>query len=579
MTFCKSVLFTIAIAIFCVAAKHIRTMQQSSDILPDGYVGGGTPAVVGQYPWIVRINSYKRGALYLCGGSLISDRHVLSAAHCFFEVQKLTDIKVYLGEYNYDTFPRDCVEGKCTHNIMLHPDKAYGYYFDNITYNNDIAILRLEKRVQLSDTIQPIPLPTFDPEDTYPGKIVRPSVVIAGWGWNHNLKTSNVLLSAEINILNRTMCTREHGYMPEGHFCAGDPNGNSMCPGDSGGPLVMLHENKYYLAGIVSYTKEYQTCPVDFGYFTNVYKYKEFIETALNISRNLLEFHSLCDCASEVMFEFSLMFTVLQLCLSSAQDIKPENLPILDFDNFPTWWDFGSPDPSHDEDRIVGGQEAFIEDHPYQVSFIVNNSYFCGGFIVSEKYILTAAHCAQDVDPTTVVLRAGSASRKNGTIIPIAEVTPHPEYDDPPFDKDVAVMKTVDPITFSDTIQPIDLPKINRPIRGGTKIMVSGWGRTKQGASSIPERLMDVEIPVVYWPQCYLSYPGTLTRNMWCGGNFFLGGQGTCQGDSGGAAIQDGQAVGIVSFGRGCAQPLSPSVFADIAAPTIREFITKHTDL
>lgn len=51
------------------------------------------------------------------------------------------------------------------------------------------------------------------------------------------------------------------------------------------------------------------------------------------------------------------------------------------------------------------------------------------------------------------------------------------------------------------------------------------------------------------------------------------------QGDSGGAAIQEGQAVGIVSFGRGCAQPLSPSVFADIAAPTIREFITKHTDL
>ncbi|XP_028174844.1 trypsin theta-like, partial [Ostrinia furnacalis] len=46
-------------------------------------------------------------------------------------------------------------------------------------------------------------------------------------------------------------------------------------------------------------------------------------------------------------------------------------------------------------DRIVGGQETTIEEHPYQVSFIVNNSYFCGGFIVSEDYILTAGHCAQ----------------------------------------------------------------------------------------------------------------------------------------------------------------------------------------
>ncbi|XP_063375184.1 trypsin-3-like [Cydia amplana] len=275
------------------------------------------------------------------------------------------------------------------------------------------------------------------------------------------------------------------------------------------------------------------------------------------------------------VFGFSLIaLTVITLCCAlklSTFDINPEPIPILGH-----WW--GS-EAVNENNKIVGGQEAWIEDHPYQVSFIVNNSYFCGGFIVSEIYILTAAHCAQDVDPKTVVLRAGSASRKNGTIIPIADVIPHPEYDDPPFDKDVAVMKTVDPITFSDTMQPIPLPKPRRPMRGGTKIMVSGWGRTKQGASSIPERLMDVEIPVVYYAACLASYPGILTENMWCGGNYFLGGQGTCQGDSGGAAIQDGMAVGIVSFGRGCAQPLSPSVFANIAAPTIRNFIEQHTGL
>lgn len=51
--------------------------------------------------------------------------------------------------------------------------------------------------------------------------------------------------------------------------------------------------------------------------------------------------------------------------------------------------------PQNVDQRIVGGEEANIEDFPYQVSFIVNNSYFCGGFIVSENYILTAAHCAQ----------------------------------------------------------------------------------------------------------------------------------------------------------------------------------------
>ncbi|XP_075972383.1 trypsin-3-like [Anticarsia gemmatalis] len=232
-----------------------------------------------------------------------------------------------------------------------------------------------------------------------------------------------------------------------------------------------------------------------------------------------------------------------------------------------------------DSDRIVGGYNASIEDHPYQVSFIVNQSYFCGGFIVSENYILTAGHCAQNVDPSTVVLRAGSSWRKNGTIIPIAEVIPHPEYDNPAFDKDVAVMKTVDPIEYNDVIQPIALPPKGRPMKAKSMILVSGWGKTQFGAPTIPERLMAVEIPVVDHKRCERAYSDVLTENEWCGGNFWFGGKGTCQGDSGGAAIQDDMAVGIVSFGRGCAYPLSPSVFADIAAPTIRDFITEHTGL
>ncbi|CAH2979648.1 unnamed protein product [Chilo suppressalis] len=237
------------------------------------------------------------------------------------------------------------------------------------------------------------------------------------------------------------------------------------------------------------------------------------------------------------------------------------------------------PLPVVSSDRIVGGQEIDIIEVPYQVSFIVNNSYFCGGFIVSEKHILTAGHCAQNVDPSTVVLRAGSTWRKNGTIIPIAKVTPHPQYNDPAFDKDVAVMQTVEPMNFDETMQPIPLAPMNRKMKGGTEIVVSGWGRTREGAPTIPDHLMAVQIPVVTWNQCYMTYFSVLTENEFCAGNLFLGGQGTCQGDSGGTAIQDGMAVGIVSYGRGCGQPLSPSVFADVAAPTIREFIKEHTGL
>lgn len=47
-------------------------------------------------------------------------------------------------------------------------------------------------------------------------------------------------------------------------------------------------------------------------------------------------------------------------------------------------------------ERIVGGRNATCDEFPHQVSFVVNNSYFCGGFIISEQYIMTAAHCAQE---------------------------------------------------------------------------------------------------------------------------------------------------------------------------------------
>nr|XP_049696754.1 trypsin-1 [Helicoverpa armigera] len=234
---------------------------------------------------------------------------------------------------------------------------------------------------------------------------------------------------------------------------------------------------------------------------------------------------------------------------------------------------------SNYDSRIIGGHEANIADYPHQVSFIVNQSYFCGGFIVSENYILTAGHCAQNVDPSTVVLRAGSTNRKNGTIIPIAEVIPHPEYDDPAFDKDVAVMRTVDPIEMSDTMKPISLPPKGRNLTAGSMVSVSGWGKTRNIAISIPENLRAVDIPVIAHQKCEQAYSDVLTDNEWCGGNYYLGGKGTCQGDSGGAAIQDGMAVGIVSYGRLCGQPMAPSVFADIAAPPIRDFIANQTGL
>ncbi|XP_013161535.1 PREDICTED: trypsin-2-like [Papilio xuthus] len=181
------------------------------------------------------------------------------------------------------------------------------------------------------------------------------------------------------------------------------------------------------------------------------------------------------------------------------------------------------------EVRIVGGRLATCEEFPHQVNFVVNNTYFCGGFIVHERFILTAAHCTQNVDPSTIVLRTGSSYRTNGSIVPIEEVISNPEYNEPPFDKDIAVLKTATPIEFNSCTQPIELPIRGFSPLAGSELTVSGWGRTRQGATTLPERLMAVNLTIVDRMLCTVAYMTTFTDNMFCAGNFLLGGKSACQ--------------------------------------------------
>ncbi|CAK1578014.1 unnamed protein product [Parnassius mnemosyne] len=231
--------------------------------------------------------------------------------------------------------------------------------------------------------------------------------------------------------------------------------------------------------------------------------------------------------------------------------------------------------------RIVGGRYATCEEFPHQVSLVINNSFFCGGFIVSKRFILTAAHCVKNADPPNVIVSSGSTFHTNGTILPLIEITIHPEYNKPIFEKDVAVMKTAKPIQFNSCTQPIKLPPKGLTLKSGIVITASGWGRTQRGAPQILERLMAVNLTVVNHMLCQVAYfVLDITKNMLCAdGDFFFGRANTCEDDSGGVGAIDRIARGIVSFGRECGQPLSPSVFTDISAPDIRDFITKHTGL
>ncbi|CAH2063899.1 unnamed protein product, partial [Iphiclides podalirius] len=225
--------------------------------------------------------------------------------------------------------------------------------------------------------------------------------------------------------------------------------------------------------------------------------------------------------------------------------------------------------------QIIGGRPSSVTRHPYQVSMVMNGNSFCGGFIISRDYVLTAAHCVLNTAPSAIRLRVGSTRRDSGgRIVAVTNVTVHPQYGRPRFDNDIAALRLARPLDFTAAIRPIRLPQPLQPVPL-VRLTVTGWGLTAPRGRRIPRIMMEAHVPVVPHWLCRLSYGDSLTNNMFCGGHFLIGGVSSCQGDSGGPAVFRGTVFGVVSFARGCALPLSPTVFTNIAA--LRDWVTENT--
>ncbi|XP_050675298.1 CLIP domain-containing serine protease HP8-like isoform X2 [Leptidea sinapis] len=224
---------------------------------------GGVNAALGQYPWIVRIGytaDPEHELDWLCGGALITDRHVITAAHCVqtaSEGYKLS--KVRIGEYNTETNP-DCQLAVCAppyqdrkvKRKILHPN------FNNPPFQNDIAILLLDRPVQISDYVSPICLPR---EQLLADLKIGELLTVAGWG-KMNMTTeerAKILQFVSVPVVRADTCEvfRKGLKLAQSSICAGAQLNKDACGGDSGGPLMKVFDTvdgpKDYLMGVVSF--------------------------------------------------------------------------------------------------------------------------------------------------------------------------------------------------------------------------------------------------------------------------------------------------------------------------------------
>ncbi|XP_066975657.1 LOW QUALITY PROTEIN: serine protease filzig-like [Macrobrachium rosenbergii] len=209
----------------------------------------------GEYPWQGAVLKRENADnLYVCGATLIDDRHVLTAAHCVDGLHP-SILNIRLGEWDVSgqTEFYKHVEMRAS-GVYIHPD----FYAGNL--NNDIAVIRMEHPVDFSTNphITPVCLPEKFAEFTYQ------RCHATGWGkdaFGSDGKFSQVLKEIEVPIIDDQQCqqmlrnTRLGAAftLHEGNFCAGGENGKDTCKGDGGGPLVCSTTGGMQLAGLVSW--------------------------------------------------------------------------------------------------------------------------------------------------------------------------------------------------------------------------------------------------------------------------------------------------------------------------------------
>ncbi|XP_053666779.1 brachyurin-like [Anopheles marshallii] len=287
---------------------------------------------------------------------------------------------------------------------------------------------------------------------------------------------------------------------------------------------------------------------------------------------------------------------VALFAVASAEGIDIDWSQVRPIEEFDHYWErlpaemqiYRKLIPTH---RVVNGQEATPGQFPYQIALLSTfptGTGLCGGSVLTNNYILTAAHCVISGGTTlasggTAIMGAHDRSFVEPTqqriAFTAAGIIAHPGYTSTNIRNDIAVVRLNSPITYTDRIQPVRLPgRSDTRQFGGMTGTVSGFGRTTDTGSTSPV-VMYTSNPVMTNADCIARWNTAViqAQNVCLSGD---GGRSACNGDSGGPlAVQDGGSlqIGVVSFGSaaGCSVGM-PSVYARVTF--FLDFIESNSD-
>jgi len=211
-----------------------------------GRIVSGWNADEGEWPWIAALMNNGR---QFCGGSLIDDKHILTAAHCVAHMSRydVANLKVRLGDYKIKTAGETKIFESKAARVVRHKE------FTQQTLHKDVAIITMEEPVPASFTkVRPVCLPTGN--DQYTAK----TATVIGWGsLRENGPQPDVLQEMTVAVWDNQECKETYGNAAPGgimpHMLCAGFKGKDSCSGDSGGPMQIGTGNKWTQIGIVSW--------------------------------------------------------------------------------------------------------------------------------------------------------------------------------------------------------------------------------------------------------------------------------------------------------------------------------------
>ncbi|XP_052590231.1 granzyme C-like [Peromyscus californicus insignis] len=218
-------------------------------------------------------------------------------------------------------------------------------------------------------------------------------------------------------------------------------------------------------------------------------------------------------------------------------------------------------------EEIIGGHEVKPHSRPYMTLIesldVDGNSSLCGGFLVKDNFVLTAAHCWESSMTVILGVHNIEAQEETWQIIPVEKAIAHPAYNDKNLSNDIMLLKLEKKAKMTKAVRPLKLPWRKVPVKPGDVCSVAGWGMMALNGTNA-DRLQEVELTVQKDQLCESHYPRYYNKaNQLCVGDPKIK-RASFYGDSGGPLLCNKVVAGIVSYGH--EDGSAPRVFTRVSS-------------